>query len=58
MPVRGETPSGGWDCIAGPRGLFHPSEMALYDRILEGQSQTLAAGADDMVGLYSTGKSS
>ncbi|MEM9032380.1 MAG: phytanoyl-CoA dioxygenase family protein, partial [Pseudomonadota bacterium] len=45
MPVRGETPAGGWDCIAGPRGLFHPSDLALYDRILEGQAATLAAGA-------------
>ena len=46
MPVRGEAPSGGWDCIAGPRGLFHPADLALYERILAGQSQTLAAGAE------------
>lgn len=52
MPVRGETPSGGWDCIAGPRGLFHPSDLALYDRILAGQSQTLAAGAEGKTSLY------
>lgn len=58
MPVRGETPTGGWDCIAGPRGLFNDHDLALYDRILEGQSQTLAAGADDSVGLYATGKTS
>ena len=58
MPVRGEIPAGGWDCIAGPRGLFHPQDLALYDRILEGQSQTLAAGAEDNVGLYATGKAS
>ena len=56
MPVRGETPNGGWDCIAGPRGLFHPQDLALYDRILEGQSKTLAAGAEDNVGLYATNK--
>lgn len=55
MPVRGETPSGGWDCIAGPRGLFHPADLALYDRILDGQSKTLAAGAEDQVGLYAAG---
>lgn len=54
MPVRGETPCGGWDCIAGPRGLFHPADLALYDRILEGQSKTLAAGAGDKVGMYAT----
>lgn len=55
MPVRGEAPRGGWDCIAGARGLFHPADLALYDRILEGQSKTLAAGADTTVGLYANG---
>ena len=54
MPVRGETPSGGWDCIAGPRGLFHPADLSLYDRILDGQSKTLAAGAEGQVGMYAT----
>ena len=54
MPVRGETPSGGWDCIAGPCGLFHPADLALYERILAGQSQTLAAGAEGKVGMYAT----
>lgn len=58
MPVRGETPRGGWDCIAGPRGLFHPADLALYDRILEGQSETLAAGAEQTVGLYAKGDAS
>ena len=57
MPVRGEAPAGGWDCIAGARGLFHPSDLALYDRILEGQAETLAAGAEQAVGLYGTGAS-
>ena len=56
LPVRGETPSGGWDCIAEPRGLFHPTDLALYDRILEGQSKTLAAGAENKVTLYSNGE--
>lgn len=55
MPVRGQTPAGGWDCIAGPRGLFHPKDLDLYDRILEGQTATLAAGAEQNVDLYETG---
>ena len=55
MPVRGATPAGGWDCIAGPRGLFHPADLALYDRILEGQSTTLAEGTSQSVGMYSKG---
>ena len=54
MPVRCETPSGGWDCIGGPRGLFHPADVALYDRILDGQSKTLAAGARNDVDMYGT----
>ena len=52
MPVRGEAPAGGWDCIAGPRALFHPSDLVLYDRILAGQSATLAAGTEQNVGMY------
>ena len=52
--VRDETPCGGWDCIAGRRGLFNPPDLALYDHILEGQSETLAAGAGDKVGMYAT----
>ena len=55
MPVRGEIPAGGWDCIAGPRGLFHPNDLALYDRILDGQAQTLAAGATQDVDMYESG---
>ena len=55
MPVRGNTPSGGWDCIAGPRGLFHPQDLALYNQILEGQSATLAGGADQDVDMYAKG---
>ena len=53
MPVRGEAPAGGWDCIAGPRALFHPADLALYERILAGQAATLAAGAEQQVGMYS-----
>ena len=52
MPVRGETAAGGWDCIAGPRALFHPADLALYDRVLAGQSATLAAGVEQQVGMY------
>lgn len=55
MPVRGEVPAGGWDCLVGPRALFHPSDLALYDRILEGQAATLAAGAQQSVELYNSG---
>ena len=40
--------------IAGPRGLFHPADLALYDRILEGRAKTLAAGAETKVGMYAT----
>lgn len=53
MPVRGAIPAGGWDCIAGPRDLFHPADLDLYNRILDGQAETLAAGAEQQVGLYS-----
>ncbi|MEL6102848.1 MAG: phytanoyl-CoA dioxygenase family protein [Pseudomonadota bacterium] len=55
MPVRGATPAGGWDCIAGARALFHPADLELYDQILEGQATTLAAGAQKDVALYGTG---
>ncbi|MEM7438628.1 MAG: phytanoyl-CoA dioxygenase family protein [Pseudomonadota bacterium] len=52
MPVRGEIPAGGWDVIAGPRGLFHQADLQLYNKILEGQAETLAAGAQQDVGMY------
>ena len=52
MPVRGEIPRGGWDCIAGPRGLFHPEDLMLYNRILSGQAQALSQGATNEVKLY------
>ncbi|MEM1265939.1 MAG: phytanoyl-CoA dioxygenase family protein [Pseudomonadota bacterium] len=54
MPVRGEVPAGGWDCLAGPRCLFHPLDLALYDRMLAGQAATLTAGAERQVDLYLT----
>ncbi|MCH2077015.1 MAG: phytanoyl-CoA dioxygenase family protein [Rhodobacteraceae bacterium] len=52
MPLRGEAPAGGWSCIAGPRGLFHAADLALYDSIIEGQTATLAAGAEQDVSMY------
>ena len=55
MPVRGAAPAGGWDCIAGARALFHPADLELYDQILEGQTATLAAGAQQDVALYGKG---
>ena len=55
MPVRGEAAAGGWDCVAGARALFHPADLALYDRVLKGQAATLAAGAAQDVGLYGQG---
>ncbi|MEL6960709.1 MAG: phytanoyl-CoA dioxygenase family protein [Pseudomonadota bacterium] len=55
MPVRGSVSAGGWDCIAGPRALFHKADLALYDTILKGQADTLAAGAEQVVGLYGQG---
>jgi hypothetical protein len=57
MPVRGEAPAGGWSCIAGPRSLFHLSDLQLYDRILAGQASSLAAGAEQQVNLYTKGHS-
>ena len=54
MPVRGEIPKGGWDCVVGPRGLFNPKDLDLYNRILAGQAKTLAAGAENNVGLYAS----
>ncbi|MEL6640153.1 MAG: phytanoyl-CoA dioxygenase family protein [Pseudomonadota bacterium] len=55
MPVRGDVPAGGWDCLGGPRGLFHPADLALYARILDGQAATLAAGATQDVDMYQKG---
>ena len=63
MPVRtkhGEIPRGGWDCISNIWSSFpskwsfyrHPNDLMLYDRILSGQSKTLAEGARNQVKLY------
>lgn len=53
MPVRGVYDGTGWICIAGATSLFHPADLALYDRILADQSGTLAKGAQDEVKMYS-----
>lgn len=52
MLVRGVDMFGGWTNIAGARGLLHPADLALYDRILSDQAKTLAAGAEGKVAAY------
>lgn len=52
MLVRGTDAHQGWINVAGPRGLFHPTDLALYDKVLQDQSAVLAAGATGAVGLY------
>lgn len=52
MLVRGTDARQGWINVAGPRGLFHPTDLALYDKVLQDQSAVLAAGATGAVGLY------
>lgn len=52
MLVRGVDRVGGWIPVAGARALFHPADLALYERILEDQAAVLAAGAEGAVGLY------
>lgn len=54
MLVRGVDAHQGWINVAGPRSLFAPQDLALYDRILADQAKTLAAGAENAVDLYST----
>lgn len=52
MLVRGADAGSGWINIAGARGVLHPEDIALYDRILTDQAATLAAGAEDQVAMY------
>lgn len=52
MLVRGQDAHQGWINIAPPRGLFHPTDLALYDQVLQDQAAVLAAGATGAVGLY------
>lgn len=56
MLVRGADAAQGWINIAGPRGLFAPQDLELYERILNDQAATLAAGAEDAVSLYKRDK--
>jgi hypothetical protein len=56
MLVRGQDAACGWINIAGPRGLFTPEDLALYDRVLADQSKVLAAGAMESVSLYQSGE--
>ena len=44
MLVRGCDDVCGWIHVAGPRGLFHPLDIAFYQRVLKDQAATLAAG--------------
>ena len=55
MLVRGTDAAQGWINLAGPRGLFAPADLALYDRVLADQSAILTAGAEGAVALYGTG---
>ena len=52
MLVRGVDDRGGWTNMAGARSLFHPADIALYDRMLADRAKTLAAGAGDKVAIY------
>lgn len=53
MLVRGVDTARGWVNVAGPRDLFHPADMSLYDQIIQDQQSTLTAGAEQSVTLYS-----
>ncbi|MGH1480384.1 MAG: phytanoyl-CoA dioxygenase family protein [Geminicoccales bacterium] len=55
MLVCGQDAKRGWINIAGPRGLFAPPDLALYDQILEDQSKVLAAGTEGLAPLYGNG---
>ncbi len=58
MLVRGQDRAQGWINIAGPRGLFHPADLALYDQVLADQSVALAAGAEGQVAMYAAAQES
>lgn len=55
MLVRGQDAARGWINIAGPRGLFAPLDLALYDQVRRDQSRVLAAGVEGSVALYAAG---
>ena len=50
--VRGQDAAQGWINLAGPRGLFDPRDLALYDEVLAAQSAALTAGAEADVAMY------
>ncbi|MFC3612274.1 phytanoyl-CoA dioxygenase family protein [Lutimaribacter marinistellae] len=52
MLVRGVDAGQGWINLAGPRGLFAPEDLVIYDRVRHDQSEVLAAGAEGDVALY------
>lgn len=52
MLVRGVDADRGWFNLAGPRGLFHPTDLAIYDRILRDQAAALTSGATQSVAQY------
>lgn len=52
MLVRGMDAAQGWISLAGPRGLFTPPDLAIYEQVLQDQAAVLAAGATGGVPLY------
>ncbi len=52
MLVRGADTTRGWVNIAGPRDLFHATDLSLYDKIIQDQQATLTAGAEHEIALY------
>jgi hypothetical protein len=52
MLVRGHDAGQGWVNVAGARALFHPADLALYDRVLQDQAVALTAGAGDNIAMY------
>lgn len=52
MLVRGQDARQGWINVAGARALFHPRDLALYERVMADQAATLTAGATGDVALY------
>ena len=56
MLVRGQDMHQGWINVAGPRRLFDPQDLTLYDEVLAAQSAVLAAGAEGDVSMYQGAK--
>ena len=55
MLARGQDRNGHFRLIEGPKSDFAPEALALYDEMLATQSLALAEGAEQDVGLYSSG---